>query len=25
LDEEGARSVCARLREEGSTCMVLRP
>jgi TPR repeat protein len=25
LDEEGARAVCLRLREEGSTCLVIRP
>lgn len=25
LDEEGARAVCGRLREEGSTCLVIRP
>lgn len=25
LDEEAARSVCGRLREEGTTCLVLRP
>ncbi len=25
LDEEGARAVCARLKEEGSTCLVIRP
>lgn len=25
LDEDGARAVCGRLREEGSTCMVLQP
>lgn len=25
LDEEGARAVCSRLREEGSTCLVIRP
>ena len=25
LDEEGARAVCVRLREEGSTCLVIRP
>jgi TPR repeat protein len=25
LDEESARAVCLRLREEGSTCLVIRP
>lgn len=25
LDEDGARAVCGRLREEGSTCLVIRP
>jgi TPR repeat protein len=25
LDEEGARATCLRLREEGSTCLVIRP
>lgn len=25
LDEEGARAVCVRMREEGSTCLVIRP
>lgn len=25
LDEEGARTVCARLREEGTGCLVIRP
>lgn len=25
LDETGARAVCGRLREEGTTCLVIRP
>lgn len=25
LDEEGSRNVCARLREEGTGCLVIRP